>query len=891
MKITDLKCERMPAQIDKINGDIYCTDEIRPHFSFCVEGNESNTEVRYFKLIVSSSAELCDDGVGDMYDSGLIYSSDIFDIEYKGKPLLPCSVYYFKIYAMIGDKAHKSGLGVFAVGIGEDSRLRSHFITASDDVLVKHAEAEGKADKPAPYFRKDIITNKEISSAYVYATALGVYELYINGTNVNRAKFAPGFTDYYKTLQYNFYDVTRFFNKGENTVGAIVGDGWYKSSLSIVGRNNYGDKCAFSAYIFIVYEDGSCDEIYTDGSWECFPAAFIYTDNQNGEYYDAGLDDKHVFRPERTDPERTHAAAFYEPFLNGTDIIAARGPDVKENIRIKPVSISEVNGKYIIDMGQNMVGVISAKLKCKAGTKIIFRHGEMLNDADNGIRGCDGDKGTLYTKNLRSAAQTDTYICSGKNDVYYPRFTYHGFRYVEIYGLDYMPSVDDIAGHVMYSACVKTGSIETSDAMLNRLISNITWGQRGNSFSIPTDCPQRDERLGWTGDLQAFCRSGCYGFDCAEFYKKYLRILKDAQKPNGSVTDIAPMLKYNKTNDLVGNGNAGWGDVIFTLPYTLYSMYGDKRILVDMLPDAEKYFSYLQSTAKNDLRPDAGYGDWLSVGDITPKDVMATAFYAYDANILSLICKELGYYDKADYYGKRFDEIACAFREEYLLSEGKIKGDTQGAYVFALKFGLLSADDKDRAVKHLLRKIDEACGHLNTGFMSVGHLLPVLCDNGYTKTAYDILLSDTYPSWLYSVKNGATTVWERWNSYTKEEGFGNAEMNSFNHYSLGSCYEWMYEYMMGIKPASPGYKEFYYRPYPDKRIDRIAGIYNSMSGQIISEWKKNEKGFDLRLTVPINTKAVILPDTKLYMQSQRGYQKISDKKTLGSGVYLFKLVD
>ena len=351
------------------------------------------------------------------------------------------------------------------------------------------------------------------------------------------------------------------------------------------------------------------------------------------------------------------------------------------------------------------------------------------------------------------------------------------------------------------------------------------------------------------------------------------------------------MLKYNKTNDLVGIGNAGWGDVIFVLPYTHYSMFGDKRVISDVLPYAEKYFDYLQSTTKNDLRPDAGYGDWLSVNETTPKDVLATAFYAYDANILSSMYAITGDTVRCAYYKKRFEEIAEAFREEYLYDDCKIKGDTQCVYILALKFGLVTGYEKEKAVKHLKRKIIEANGHLNTGFLSVGYLLPVLCDNGLSDMAYDVLLCDTYPSWFYSIKNGATTVWERWNSYTKEDGFGDAGMNSFNHYSLGSWYEWMYEYMMGIKPAVPGYKEFYYRPYPDKRVDRIAGVYNSVYGQIISEWKRTDKGFDLRLTVPVNTKAVITPDSGLLIPGIRGYQKITEKKTLGSGVYLFKMAD
>ncbi len=890
MKITDLKCEHINAQLDKINNDIYCTDNARPRFSFCVQETDSNTEVRYYKLKVASSKELLDDGVGDMYDSGVIYSSDTNDIEYNGKTLLPLSVYYFRIYAMVGEKALKSPVGAFATGIGDTARLRSHFITAADGTLQKFAEAEGKGDLPAPYFRKDINTEKEVSFAYAYVSSLGVYELYINGTNVNRAKFAPGFTDYRKTLQYNFYDVTKYIKTGANTVGAIVGDGWYKSSLSIVGRNNYGDKTAFSAYFYIVYEDGSYESVYTDESWECFSGAYIYTDNQNGEYFDSRLDDKDVFKPKHKKSDLPHAVKFHAPFLFETDITAAKGPDVHEMIRIVPVSITEVKGRYIVDMGQNMVGVISAQLRCKAGTKVVFRHGEMLNDANEGVRGCDGDRGTLYTKNLRTAAQTDTYICSGKNDVYFPRFTYHGFRYVEISGIDYKPSLEDITGHVMYSANAKSGSVETSENMLNKLVSNITWGLRGNSFAIPTDCPQRDERLGWTGDAQVFCKSACYGVDCLEFFKKYLRIIVDAQKPNGSVTDIAPMLKYNKTNDLVGNGNAGWGDAIFIIPYTLYNMYGDKSVLEYILPHAEKYFEYLQSTAKNDLRPDYGYGDWLSVNEITPKDVLATAFYAYSAYILSQMCAVLNMTDKAEYYNKRFNEIAGSFRDEYLTGNGRIKGDTQCVYILALKFGLVSGEEKDKAVVHLKRKINEANGHLNTGFLSVGYLLPVLCDSDLPELAYDILLCDTYPSWFYSIKNGATTIWERWNSYTAEDGFGDDGMNSFNHYSLGSCCEWMYEYMAGIKPAKPGFKEFYYKPFPDKRVDRIKVSYNSYNGQIISEWKRTEKGFDLRLTVPVNTKAIITPDSKLYMPALIGYQKITEKKTLGSGVYLFKMI-
>ena len=379
--------------------------------------------------------------------------------------------------------------------------------------------------------------------------------------------------------------------------------------------------------------------------------------------------------------------------------------------------------------------------------------------------------------------------------------------------------------------------------------------------------------------------------DCAEFYKKYIRDLTDAQKPNGSITDIAPMIRWKNGCDLVGNGNAAWGDAIFVIPYTAYKMYGDKRYITEIMPYAEKYYNMLVKTTDNYLRPDFGYGDWLSVNETTPKDVLATSFLAYDAKILSEFAEITGDKSKSEYYKSEFDKICDAWAEAYTEDEYRIKGDTQCCYVLALKFGLVSGAVKEYAIKHLLRKIDSAGGHLNTGFVGVSYLLPVLCDNGYSDIAYSILLKDTYPSWLYSVKNGATTVWERWNSYTKEDGFGDVGMNSFNHYSLGSCYEWFYEYMLGIKPLKPGYSVFSYKPTPDKRINKVSGSYKSAAGLIKSEWNVTDGGFDLHLTVPANTKAVIEPDENMYILNKKAYLKITEKTELTSGVYSFKILD
>ena len=891
MKITNVRCENMPAEYDKKDMEIYCINTDKPHFSFSVEGAGDGVYVSHYKLIVSSTPELAADGVGDMYDTGSVKSRDIHDIEYAGKPLYPRSVYYFRIFASVGGSIVKSRICMFSTGIGDVRRLTDHFISAADGFLQKYPEAEGYGGVPAPYFRRDIRINRQISSVYAYVTSLGVYEMFINGEKVGTSVFDPGFTDYSKTLQYKFYNVTGCFRKGANTVGSVVGDGWYRSNLSSVGRDNFGDRSAFAAYFYFIYDDGSYDELFTDTVWECASGAYICTDNQNGEIYDARLERRGRFFPDHSDYGWAASASCRAPFLYGTKLVPSKGPSVREIETISPVTITKAGDDYVVDMGQNMVGVISLRLRCGAGTRITVKHGEMLNDSNEGTRGCDGPEGTVYTANLRTAKQTDVYICRGEDDLYMPHFTFHGFRYVQISGMPYKPSADDIKGHVLSSFTGRTGIINTSDERLNRLIKNILWGNKGNFFSLPTDCPQRDERLGWTGDAQVFSRSACYASDCAEFFGKYLNDIRDAQKSNGSVTDIAPMIRHRSGQDLVGNGNAAWGDAVFVIPWQTYQMFGDKRIITDNLDAAEKYFKYLEGTANYDLRRAEGYGDWLSVNENTPKDVLATAFYAYDAKLLSLMADAVGDREKSVYYEKRFDEISYAWREAYIEDDDIIRGDTQCCYLLALKFGLVSGETKRNAVKHLQRKISEADGHLQTGFVGVSYLLPVLCDNGCKSTAYDILLRDTYPSWLYSVENGATTIWERWNSYTKENGFGDVGMNSFNHYSLGSCSEWMYEYMLGIKPLSPGYSRFSYRPFPDKRLSHVSGSYNSRSGVIISEWKRTDRGFDLRLTVPVNATAVVAPDKNMHLSGIRGYSDCDRPIELGSGVYSFFMTD
>lgn len=861
MRIVNLLCDGMPAETEKYNEFPWCTDSKNPEFSFAVEGDDVNSEVKYYKILVSTSAELLDDSTGDMWDSGIVKSNVTIGINYRGKTLRSNTKYYFRVYAMVGEKAIKSKTGVFVTGLYGRSDWEGCFISAPKKFYFKSDVAKlAKTGGRAPHFRKEFEVQKKVVRATAYATALGIYDLYVNGKRPSKYELAPGWTEYPKSIQYQIHDVTDHIKEGKNAIGAIVGDGWYASNLSGLGRARYGTEPAFMLQLFIEYEDGSEDRLSTDPTWTVSSGAVIYSDNQNGEYYDARLECDGWCLPDFNTANSSKVNPVKQPFVYNSRLKASVGPQVREMLTVDPVSIEEVDGKYIVDMGQNMVGRVSVAFRCPEGTEITIRHGEMLNDADEGERGSDGKKGSLYTANLRSALQKDVYICKGHDDVYEPRFTFHGFRYVEISGLDKAPELSDIKGHVIYSACERVGYIETSDESVNKLISNVLWGQRGNFVSLPTDCPQRDERLGWTGDAEVFCKTACYTMDCHSFYLKYLEDLFEAQKPNGSITDIAPMIKWDNGSDLVGNGNAAWGDAAFVIPYTLYCMYGDKSVIDKYYRDMQRYFEYLNGTTRGYIRPDRGYGDWLSIDDFTPHDVLCTAFFAYDAILMRQMAKVLGKKEDEKYYKEMFLKIRAAFHENFVAPDGKIKGDTQTCYLMAIKFGLVCGKLRKKAEEHLIRRIEEKNYHLSTGFVGVSYLLPILCDIGRADIAYRLLHTDTYPSWLYSIRNGATTIWERWNSYTLEKGFGNVSMNSFNHYSLGSVVEWMFAYMAGIKPRNPGFSVIEISPVYSETLDHVKCSYNSIMGKIKSSWCRTETGYELEFTIPANTTAYVTFD-------------------------------
>jgi alpha-L-rhamnosidase len=525
--------------------------------------------------------------------------------------------------------------------------------------------------------------------------------------------------------------------------------------------------------------------------------------------------------------------------IAGSVLEAHPGVPVRRTGEIPPVSLSQPKpGNWVYDFGQNFSGWVRVKAKAPTGTKIKLRFAEMLQK-----------DGTVYTANLRSAKSTDTYVFAGTGEeVWEPAFTFHGFRYVELTGFPTDPTKDILTGVVIRSAARETSTFTCSQPLVNQLYSNILWGQRSNYLEVPTDCPQRDERLGWSGDAQVFVRTGAYLMDTAPFFQAWMRTFNDCQTPEGGYPNYAP---------LGGGISPAWGDAGVICPWEVYEAYGDKRQLVEHYQEMTRWIEFLGERSTDLVRPAQGFGDWLNVNDNTPKDVISTAYFARVTRLVAKIAELDGKTTDAAKYNKLADDIVAAFRKAFVAEDGKIKGDSQTAYLLGLGFDLLTDTQRQQAAQHLLRKLKSRDNLLSVGFLGVNLLLPVLTDIGHPELAYQLIQERRYPSWGYSIDNGATTIWERWNSYHKEKGFGNVGMNSFNHYSYGSCGEWMFGTMAGIKPLTPGYSQIQIAPLPGPGIDHVAASYDSIRGRIAVEWRKIGDSFTLTATIPPNTTAQI----------------------------------
>lgn len=721
---------------------------------------------------------------------------------------------------------------------------------------------------PPPRLRKEFAIEGDaaIKHAVVYATALGLYDLSINGQRVGDRRLAPEWTDYHKRVQYQTYDVTNLLKAGENAIGVQLADGWYAGRIGLTGvvpggqpRAIYGRQPRLLLQLEITRADGAVERVVSDESWRlATDGPLRAADLLDGEFYTAQLETPGWDRP-GFDESAWRTAGVVDEFTG--ELVAQTNEPIRVTRETAPISVTEAAPRvYVFDMGQNFAGWCRLKMRGKAGEMATLRHAEVLNP-----------DGTIYTDNLRSAKATDRYTFRGDGvEVYEPRFTYHGFRYVELTGLSEAPTKDALTGCAVHSAAPEIGEFECSSPLLNKLWSNILWTQRSNMHSIPTDCPQRDERLGWTGDILAFSQTACFNMDMAAFLTKWVRDLRDAQTPDGRFPDFAPH-PYDPARRF--SGVPAWGDAGVFVPWSVYVNYGDTRMLEEHFDAARRWVDWIHAANpdllwKNERHND--YGDWLNAdtlklagwpqrGAEMPKETFATAFFARSTEIVAKMARVIGRADDADQYDALAARIRDAFKQAYVDADGRIAGDTQAGYAIALHFGLLPEQQRAAAAKRMVECFERYNGNISTGFHSTICLMNELTRNGYNEEAYRLITNRTMPSWGYAIDHGATTIWERWDGYVDGRGFQDPGMNSFAHYALGSVGEWMVRTIVGINPdpIAPAYKRFVLRPIPGGDLTWARGEYHSIHGRIACAWRIEGARITVDVTVPANTSAVL----------------------------------
>jgi len=715
----------------------------------------------------------------------------------------------------------------------------------------------GPLPQRAGYLRRTIVLSKQVQSARLYVTALGSYRVFLNGSRVGDDVMTPGFTDYRKRVMYQTYDVTKLLANGNNAIAAVLGDGWYGSGLTWVGMHFFAPPDRFIAQLEINYAEGSHDSIITDEKWKTNGSPIVRSDIYNGEVYDARLEQAGWEKPDFDDSKWKPAVIGDAP---GVMVSSQIDAPARVIATLVPKSVTPVaNGAYIFDLGQNMVGWTTLKVKGAAGTKVRLRFAEILNP-----------DGTIYTANLRNADATDVYtLRGGDEETFAPHFTFHGFRYVEMTGYPGTPTLDAIRGDVVSSVSGDpVAKLETSSDLVNRMWSIGIWGQRGNFLSIPTDCPQRDERLGWMGDAGVFWRTGSYNFNIAAFSQKFIQDIVDAQSSQGAFTNVSPNTLPSSeeqfedpTSSSDRVGAPGWGDAGVIVPWTTWVQYGDEAVIEQNWDAMQRWMEFIQSRNPDFLRTKAvgpNFADWLAPDEHTNKDLLATAYWALIAHMMSQMAHATGKEADVKRYDNLTENIRGAFQKAYIKEDGEVGTGTQTSYVVALYTKMVPSALEPMLVDKLVKDIESRNWHLSTGFLGTPFLLFTLADHGRSDVAYRLLLNDTYPSWGYMLSKGATTWWERWNGDT-----GDPSMNSYNHYAFGSVIAWVYRYAAGIDttPDSPGFKEIVIHPHLDARMTSARAEYDSVYGKIISDWKGTPAGpFSLSVTIPGNTSArIFLP--------------------------------
>ena len=921
-----------------------------PSFSWEMASEKENVKQYAYRIQVYEQAGV-DEEDQLVWDSGFVQSDDAVEVVYQGEGLQSHKKYGYTVTCVDENmKFAVSDMGFMQMAYVDETPFEQA------KMLSMQGEENVYYEGQAIFVKEFETSEKPLKKATIYATALGIYDAYINGERVGNDELKPGWSNYHKSLYYNTYDITELLGanhipnnqgttemqEGRNThrIAVMLGTGWWCGRVAF-GTYDY-HKPAFVATIRLEYEDGSVEELHTDESWKYIKdTAVVSADIFNGEVYDGNkITTKEVSKLEKEALAKlnwkdvvinTDFAGEYHSFYgyqvknvekydrkpvsatiyntvvdNGTGYGAMsyeENTDLQENVELQqeePLELSLKKGEtLILDMGQNMTGVPYIKYSAKKGTEITVDFAEMLNDTGKKKRGNDGAAGSIYTANYRSAV-SDLTLIAGEDEIeeYQPVFSYYGFRYLSVVASEDLV-IHDITAKFIGNSSPEAGYIKTDNELVNKLFENVTWTQRNNFLLVATDCPQRDERIGWTGDLQVFAKTSMYNQELASFYHKWFRDVVDSQTEEGAYTDTVP------ATITTGAGNAGWGDAGISIPYDYYMMYGDRKQLLTSYPSMTKYMDYLESISNYDLEagrigPSTSFCDWLGIED-SDKELISTLYYAKDAMQMEEISRILGKRKEAERYKNLYDKIHAYFTQKYM-SQGEIKEEyrTQTVLVLAMACDMLSQEEKEVALEQLLGKIESTGGTLSTGFLGTPMILKVLSENGKLEAAYQLLLQEKNPSWIYSILQGATTIWERYDSYTLEKGFADVAMNSFNHFNNGSVVMWMYENMLGIQMVQEEY-EILLCPgiildYEKAPMHQVEGSYHSVYGEIQASFDITEKEVVYQVQIPANCQAKLqlpvyangeLNQVNEESQKQNDEQQIQKEWSLGNGTYTF----
>ena len=827
-------------------------DAATPRFSWIIGCEANNVRQASYHILVASSPELLDEGKGDLWDSGDVASGQSVYVPYGGKPLSSRQQVYWKVKLQTSRGASAwSEVNQWTMGLLSDSDWKGHWVGLGDFPKDK---LKGHTRVAARYLRKEFpVGDKEVKRATLYICGLGLYEAFINDERIGEQQLAPTPTNYHQSVKYNVFDVTSTLAKGHNAIGVVLGNGRYVSMRMPEEPNSsvtehYGLP-KLLCQLEVEYADGSRQVVCSDETWKMTVDGPIQFNNEyDGEEYDANLEM----------PGWTKAGFDDEGWLQVLQVEAPAGklsaqlnPNIRVMDRIKPVSINEVKeGVYILDMGQNMVGWLQATLKGQQGDRVSLRFAELLQD-----------DGNLYVANLRYSDVTDRITLKDNHPLtWHPTFVYHGFRYVEVKGLKYKPSLDDFEGQVLYDEMQTIGSFESSNPMLNTIYGNAYWGIRGNYRGMPTDCPQRDERFGWLGDRTTGCYGESYLFDNHLLYAKWLDDIEWEQTEKGSLADIAPLYIPIRTDNLP------WPAAFLTAADMLYERFGDEQPIVKHYPAMKKWLAYMKGKYGVDgiITKDT-FGDWCMPPErpelihsqdperITAAPVLATTFYYYLCNLMAKFASLQGLQEDVAFFQAEAAATKEAFNNRYYRAEaGCYDNNTVTANILPLRFGMVEEKNQQRVFENILRKtVNDFNSHVSTGVVGIQQLMRGLTDFGYGELALQIATQTSYPSWGYMVEHGATTIWELWNGNTADPA-----MNSANHVMLlGDLLIWEYDYLAGIAPAEAGFKVIKMRPFPIRGLDYVNASYESVYGTIRSSWRKEEGFFTWNITIPCNTTA------------------------------------